>query len=258
MSERKTPVLEVRGLHATVEGEEILQGVDLSIQAGEMHVLMGPNGSGKSTLTNVLAGREGYKITAGEILLDGQNLAALSPEERAWAGLFLGFQYPSAVEGLSNTTFLREVVNAKRKREGKEPLDPLSFLRVLREEIVKIPMPEHLIRRNLNVGFSGGEKKLNEVLQLALLEPRLAVLDETDSGLDLDALRNVASAIHRQRTPERSFLLITHYQRLIGALEEAPDRVHIFAQGKIVRSGDATLAEQLEQVGYDALISEAA
>ena len=248
------PLFRARGLHARVGGKEILRGLDLELRPGELHVLMGPNGSGKSTLAALLAGRDDVEAQAGTAELAGQDLLSLEPEARAALGLFLAFQYPVEIPGLSNTTFLREIVNAKREREGEAPLDPMSFLRRLREEMARLSMDEALAKRALNSGFSGGEKKRNEVLQLALMAPRLAVLDETDSGLDIDALRLVAEAVNRLRSPERGFLVITHYRRLLEALDPPPDRVHIFAEGRILQSGGMELADQLEAEGYESLV----
>lgn len=248
----------LRGLVAEIDGRRILDGVDLDLPRGELHVLMGPNGSGKSTLASLLAGREGIDHLAGTAHLAGEDILALLPEERAARGLFLGFQYPVEIPGLSNATFLREAYNLRQARLGEPILDPLTFLRLLKKEAARLSIREDLVKRAVNSGFSGGEKKQNEVLQMALLQPSVAVLDETDSGLDVDALRLVADAIGALRTPERSFLVITHYRRILEMLAEPPERVHIFAKGRIVLSGGVELAGRLEAVGYEALIAEAA
>jgi len=242
-------MLEVRGLHVAVSGTEILRGVDLSVKAGEVHAIMGPNGSGKSTLTQVLAGHPAYTVTAGTATYDGKDLLALKPEERAREGLFLAFQYPVEIRGITNSYFLRSAVNAVRKHRGQEELDPLDFLQVLEEKLKAIGWDDTLMNRPVNEGFSGGEKKRNEILQLAVLEPRLALLDETDSGLDIDALKTVAQAVNKLRAPDRSFVIVTHYQRLLNFI--TPDVVHVLADGRIVKSGGADLAHQLEAKGYD-------
>jgi Fe-S cluster assembly ATP-binding protein len=242
-------MLEVRGLHVAVSGTEILRGVDLSVKAGEVHAIMGPNGSGKSTLTQVLAGHPAYTVTAGTATYDGKDLLALKPEERAREGLFLAFQYPVEIRGITNSYFLRSAVNAVRKHRGQEELDPLDFLAVLEEKLKAIGWDDTLMNRPVNEGFSGGEKKRNEILQLAVLEPRLALLDETDSGLDIDALKTVASAVNKLRAPDRSFVIVTHYQRLLNFI--TPDVVHVLADGRIVKSGGPDLAHQLEAKGYD-------
>lgn len=242
-------MLEVRGLHVAVNGTEILRGVDLSVKAGEVHAIMGPNGSGKSTLTQVLAGHPAYTVTAGSATYDGKDLLALKPEERAREGLFLAFQYPVEIRGITNSYFLRSAVNAVRKHRGQEELDPLDFLAVLEEKLKAIGWDDTLMNRPVNEGFSGGEKKRNEILQLAVLEPRLALLDETDSGLDIDALKTVANAVNTLRGPDRSFVIVTHYQRLLNFI--TPDVVHVLADGRIVKSGGADLAHQLEAKGYD-------
>ena len=242
-------MLEVRGLHVAVSGTEILRGVDLSVKAGEVHAIMGPNGSGKSTLTQVLAGHPAYTVTAGTATYEGKDLLALKPEERAREGLFLAFQYPVEIRGITNSYFLRSAVNAVRKHRGQEELDPLDFLAVLEEKLKAIGWDDTLMNRPVNEGFSGGEKKRNEILQLAVLEPRLALLDETDSGLDIDALKTVANAVNKLRAPDRSFVIVTHYQRLLNFI--TPDVVHVVADGRIVKSGGPDLAHELEAKGYD-------
>ena len=241
-------MIEIKNLHATVEGREILRGVNLSIGAGEVHAIMGPNGSGKSTLSYVLAGREGYQVTDGSVTLDGTDVLGLLPEERAALGVFLAFQYPVEIPGVTNTTFLREAVNALRRRRGQSDLDALQFVKFARQKAKSLNVGEDLLKRPVNAGFSGGEKKRNEVLQMALLEPRFAILDETDSGLDIDALRIVADGVNALRSPERALLVITHYQRLLDYI--VPDFVHVLAQGQIIRSGGKELALELEQTGY--------
>ncbi|HLS68637.1 MAG TPA: Fe-S cluster assembly ATPase SufC [Kiloniellales bacterium] len=249
-------MLEIRNLHATVEGTEILRGLNLSLPAGEVHAIMGPNGSGKSTLSYVLAGRDGYEVTEGEVLLRGQSILELEPEERAAAGVFLAFQYPIEIPGVPNTTFLKEAVNALRKARGEEPLDAMQFLKILRAKVRELGIPEDFLKRAVNAGFSGGEKKRNEILQMAMLEPALAVLDETDSGLDIDALKAVADGVNAMRSPDRSMLVITHYQRLLEYI--VPDRVHVLSQGRIVRSGGPELAAELEEKGYADIVEAAA
>ncbi len=241
-------MLEIKNLHATVDGKPILKGLDLEIGAGEVHAIMGPNGSGKSTLAHVLAGRDGYEVTEGSITFQGQDLLALKPEERAREGIFLAFQYPVEIPGVATMNFLKTAVNAVRKHRGQNELDAMEFLKLVRSKRDAIGISEEMLKRALNVGFSGGEKKRNEVLQMALLEPKLAVLDETDSGLDIDALRIVADGINALRSPERATLMITHYQRLLDYVQ--PDRVHVLAGGRIVRSGGKELALQLEKEGY--------
>jgi Fe-S cluster assembly ATP-binding protein len=242
-------MLEVRGLHVAVNGTEILRGVDLSVKTGEVHAIMGPNGSGKSTLAQVLAGHPAYTVTAGTATYDGKDLLALKPEERAREGLFLAFQYPVEIRGITNSYFLRSAVNAVRKHRGQEELDPLDFLQVLEEKLKAIGWDDTLMNRPVNEGFSGGEKKRNEILQLAVLEPRLALLDETDSGLDIDALKTVANAVNQLRAPDRAFVIVTHYQRLLNFIK--PDVVHVLADGRIVKSGGPDLAHELEAKGYD-------
>jgi Fe-S cluster assembly ATP-binding protein len=241
-------MLEIRNLHASVLNNEILRGIDLKVNAGEVHAIMGPNGSGKSTLAHILAGREGYQVTRGEVIYDGKNLLAMPPEERAREGVFLAFQYPVEIAGVSNTYFLRAALNAIRKHRGLDELDAMDFLKVVREKMKLLDMDETLMNRPVNEGFSGGEKKRNEVFQMAVLEPRLAILDETDSGLDIDALRTVADGINRLRSPERAIILVTHYQRLLNYV--VPDFVHVLSEGRIVRSGGKDLALELEERGY--------
>lgn len=249
-------MLQIRNLHAAVDGSEILKGLDLVIGAGEVHAIMGPNGSGKSTLSYVLAGREGYEVTQGEVLYKGRDLLALEPEERAAEGVFLAFQYPVEIPGVANTTFLRESLNAIRKHRGQPPLDAMQFLKLLREKTRKLGIADDMLKRAVNVGFSGGEKKRNEVLQMALLEPSLAVLDETDSGLDVDALRTVADGVNALRAAQRSMLVITHYQRLLTYI--VPDYVHVLFGGRIIRSGGKELAEEVEEKGYGTYTGAAA
>jgi Fe-S cluster assembly ATP-binding protein len=246
-----TPVLEIKDLHASVDGNEILKGVSLSIDAGETHAIMGPNGSGKSTLALILAGRDDYEITQGQVLYQGQDLLELSPEDRARAGLFLAFQYPVEIPGVSNTYFLKAALNATRKARGQQELDAVEFLKLVREKVKLVKLDDSLMNRPVNDGFSGGEKKRNEIFHMAVLEPTLAVLDETDSGLDIDALKIVAEGVNRLRSPERAFLVITHYQRLLNFI--VPDRVHVLVGGRIVRSGGKELALELEEKGYAAV-----
>jgi Fe-S cluster assembly ATP-binding protein len=242
-------MLSVRNLHAGVDGREILRGVDLEVKAGEIHAVMGPNGSGKSTLAQVLAGHPAYTVTAGEVVYEGQNLLELSPESRARAGVFLAFQYPVEIPGVSTAQFLKAAVNEIRTRQGQDELDAMEFLELLREKLKLVEMDQSFISRAVNEGFSGGEKKRNEILQLAVLAPRLAILDETDSGLDIDALRVVANGINRLRTPDTATILITHYQRLLNYI--TPDQVHVLFNGRIVKSGGKELALALEAHGYD-------
>ena len=241
-------LLEVRNLHAGVDGKEILRGVDLTLDAGEVHAIMGPNGSGKSTLAQVLAGRETFVVTEGQVLYEGQDLLAMSPEDRAVAGLFLAFQYPVEIPGVGNMYFLRTALNAVRRRRGLEELDAMDFLALAKEKLKLVEMDQKFMNRSVNEGFSGGEKKRNEILQMAVVDPKLAILDETDSGLDIDALRIIANGINSQRRSDRAILLITHYQRLLNYV--VPDRVHVMAEGRIVRSGNRQLALELEQKGY--------
>ncbi|HCR48041.1 MAG TPA: Fe-S cluster assembly ATPase SufC [Rhodothermales bacterium] len=242
-------MLVIKNLHAAVEGHEILRGVNLTVGPGEVHAIMGPNGSGKSTLASVLAGREEYEVTEGEVTFDGQALLEMEPDERACEGLFLAFQYPVELPGVNMTTFLRESVNSVRKYRGLEPLSGAAFLKLVKEKQALVEMKESLTNRSVNEGFSGGEKKRNEIFQMALLEPKLAVLDETDSGLDIDALRIVSNGVNALRNANRSFLVITHYQRLLDYI--VPDFVHVLVNGRIVKSGTKELALELEEKGYD-------
>jgi Fe-S cluster assembly ATP-binding protein len=249
-------MLEIKNLHAEVDGKEILKGISLSIAPGEIHAIMGPNGSGKSTLSYVLSGRDGYEVTGGEVLFNGENLLEMEPEERAAAGIFLAFQYPVEIPGVPNSTFLKEAVNALRKTRGESGLDAMQFMKLLRAKTKELGMKEEMLKRSVNTGFSGGEKKRNEMLQMAMLEPSLAILDETDSGLDIDALKAVADGVNAMRSPERSMLVITHYQRLLDYI--VPDHVHVLAGGKIVRSGGKELAAELEAKGYGEFTESAA
>jgi len=241
-------MLEIKNLHATVEGKEILKGIDLTIEAGEVHAIMGPNGSGKSTLSYVLTGREGYEVTEGEVLFKGKNLLDMEPDERAGEGVFLAFQYPVEIPGVPNTTFLKEAVNSVRRYRGEDELDAMQFVKLVREKTRQLSMGDDMLKRAVNVGFSGGEKKRNEALQMALLDPALAILDETDSGLDIDALKTVAETVNLLRRPDNALLVITHYQRLLDYI--LPDHVHVLAQGRIQRSGGKELAVELERNGY--------
>ena len=250
------PFLDVRALRVSVEGKEILTGLSLTVGPGEVHAIMGPNGAGKSTLAQTLAGREGYRVTGGSILLDGEELLEMSPEERACRGLFLGFQYPVEIPGVSNMYLLRSAVNAQRKAAGKPEINAAAFLKQARREAARLKLKPELLKRGVNKDFSGGEKKRNEILQLAVLQPRLAVLDETDSGLDIDALKVVASGIGALRDGQRAFVLITHYERILNLV--LPDRVHVLAGGRITRSGGAELVSELEASGYEAFLPEAA
>jgi Fe-S cluster assembly ATP-binding protein len=253
MTTNPTPLLQIKNLFASIQGRLILQGLNLEIPAGEVHAIMGPNGSGKSTLSHVLAGRPGYDIQ-GEVYLDGQDLLALEPEERAWLGVFLAFQYPVEIPGVSNTNFMRSAVNKVRSMRGLDPLEAGDFLKLMRQKAALVQLDASYLSRPVNLGFSGGEKKRNEIFQLAMLEPRLAILDETDSGLDIDALRIVAEGVNSLRNDQNSFLVITHYQRLLDYIR--PDYVHVLMDGRIVRSGDYTLALELEAKGYDWLRNE--
>ena len=248
-------MLEIRDLHATVEGQEILRGISLTVKRGEIHAIMGPNGSGKSTLAKVLAGHPAYEVTGGEVLFEGQNLLELAPDERARSGIFLAFQYPVEVPGVSNAQFLRLAYNEKMKHTGGEELDPLEFKDLLAERAQVVEMDAGLMSRSVNEGFSGGEKKRNEILQMAVLEPKLAVLDETDSGLDIDALRIVSEGVNKLRRPDNAVILVTHYQRLLNYI--VPDHVHVLYRGRIVRSGGKELALELEEKGYDWIKEEA-
>jgi Fe-S cluster assembly ATP-binding protein len=249
-------MLEIKNLHVAVDGKQILNGLDLVVNKGEVHAIMGPNGSGKSTLAYVMAGKDGYEATEGEILLDGENLLALAPDERAAMGLFLAFQYPLEIPGVATMTFLRTALNAQRKKRGLAELSTPEFLKKVRASADQLDIDTEMLRRGVNVGFSGGEKKRNEILQMALLEPRLAVLDETDSGLDIDALKVVADGVNRLRSPERAFVVITHYQRLLNHI--VPDVVHVLSRGRIVKTGGKELALELEAKGYAQYQDEAA
>lgn len=241
-------MLEIKDLRAEVGGKEILKGINLTINSGEVHAVMGPNGAGKSTLSYVLSGRDGYEVTGGSVLYKGQDLLDMAPDERACSGIFLAFQYPVEIPGVASATFLKTALNAQRKFRGEEELDAMQFLKLVREKTTELGISDDMLKRAVNVGFSGGEKKRNEVLQMSLLEPDLMLLDETDSGLDIDALKVAADGVNRLRSPERSALVITHYQRLLDYI--VPDFVHVLADGKIVKSGDKTLALELEEKGY--------
>jgi len=244
-------MLEIKGLTAEIDGKPILKGIDLVVPPGEVHAIMGPNGSGKSTLSYVLSGRDGYEVTGGEALFHSQDLLAMEPEERAAAGVFLAFQYPVELPGVGNATFLRTALNAIRRAKGEGELDAMQFLKLARERMKALSMNDEMLKRGVNVGFSGGEKKRNEILQMALLQPKLAILDETDSGLDIDALKIVADGVNAMRGPDFSALVITHYQRLLDYI--VPDRVHVLMGGRIVRSGGPELAKELEAQGYGAI-----
>jgi len=244
----KTPMLSIRGLRVQVEGKDILRDFDLEVQAGEVHAIMGPNGSGKSTLAHVLAGREGYEVVEGEVLYEGRDLLELSPEERAHAGIFLAFQYPIEIPGVNNIYFLKAALNSVRKARGEPELDAMDFMGLVKKRLEVLHMDERLLNRAVNEGFSGGEKKRNEIFQMAIMEPRLAVLDETDSGLDIDALKDVAEGVNALRGAERAIIVITHYQRILNYV--VPDRVHVLADSRIVRSGGRELALELEEQGY--------
>jgi len=241
-------MLKIENLHVRVAGKEILKGISLTVNAGEVHAIMGPNGAGKSTLGNVLAGRDGYEVTGGSVEFAGKPLLELDPEERAAAGMFLAFQYPVEIPGVNNTYFLRAALNAQRKQRGESELDSMQFLKLVREKLAVLHLKDELLHRAVNEGFSGGEKKRNEIFQMALLEPKLAILDETDSGLDIDALKMVADGVNAMRSPARAFVVITHYQRLLDYI--VPDFVHVLADGRIVESGDKSLAHRLEEHGY--------
>jgi Fe-S cluster assembly ATP-binding protein len=249
-------MLEIRGLAASINDKPILNGIDLTVPQGEVHAIMGPNGSGKSTLAYVLSGRDEYKVTAGGATFDGQDLLAMEPEARAAAGVFLAFQYPVELPGVGNANFLRTALNAQRRARGEAELDAIQFLKLARGELRRLAIADDMLKRNVNVGFSGGEKKRNEILQMAILRPRLAILDETDSGLDIDALKIVAEGVNALRGPDFSALVITHYQRLLDHI--VPDRVHVLAGGRILRSGGPELARELEATGYTDLVAEAA
>ncbi len=250
------PILRIQNLHASVDGKPILKGIDLELLPGEVHAIMGPNGSGKSTLAHVLAGRSGYEITDGQVLYKGQDLLALEPEVRAREGVFLAFQYPVEIPGVNNSYFLRAALNAVRKHRGQQELDAMEFLTLVKKRMAELEMPAELLQRPVNQGFSGGEKKRNEILQMAVLEPDLAILDETDSGLDIDALRLVAEGVNTLKQEHHAVLVVTHYQRLLDYL--VPDRVHVLSAGRIVRSGGKELALELEQKGYGWLTGEPA
>ncbi|BBD80060.1 iron-sulfur cluster assembly ATPase protein SufC [Aerosticca soli] len=241
-------MLKIENLHVRIEGKDILKGLNLVVDAGEVHAIMGPNGAGKSTLGAVLAGREGYEVTAGSVTFEGRDLLAMTPEERAAAGVFLAFQYPVEIPGVNNTYFLRAALNAQRKARGEPELDAMQFLKLVREKLKVMRISEELLHRAVNEGFSGGEKKRNEIFQMAVLEPKLGILDEIDSGLDIDALRQVAAGVNALRAPVRSFIVVTHYQRLLDYIE--PDFVHVMIDGRIVQSGDKQLAHKLEAQGY--------
>lgn len=241
-------MLEIVNLHAKIEDKEILKGLSLKINKGEVHSIMGPNGSGKSTLASILAGKEDYEITEGDIIFNGESILEMSPEERAQEGVFLAFQYPIEIPGVSNSYFLREALNSIRKSKGQDPLKPVEFIKIAKEKIKDLKMNESLLNRSLNEGFSGGEKKRNEILQMSILDPMMAILDETDSGLDIDALQIVADGVNALKNDEKSFLVITHYQRLLNYI--VPDYVHVLVDGRIVKSGDKSLALELESKGY--------
>ncbi|MFL6653365.1 MAG: Fe-S cluster assembly ATPase SufC [Sulfurifustis sp.] len=248
-------MLSIKNLHAAVDGKAILKGIDLEVKAGEVHAIMGPNGSGKSTLAHVLAGRDGYEVTAGSVTYMGKDLLSVSAEQRAREGIFLGFQYPVEISGVSNIYLLKAALNAIRKHRGEEELDAIDFLARVREKLKLVEMKEDFLYRSVNEGFSGGERKRNEILQMAVLEPWLALLDETDSGLDIDALKIVANGVNALRAPDRAIILVTHYQRLLNYI--VPDCVHVLAHGRIVKSGDKSLAQELERRGYGWVEAEA-
>ncbi len=247
-------MLKIKNLHVKADDKEILRGIDLTVEPGEVHSIMGPNGSGKSTLAQVLAGRDIYEVTEGQILFDGKDVLELEPEERACEGIFMAFQYPVEIPGVSNTYFLKAAINAIRRHRGEQEMDAMEFLELVREKIELLHIDEELLKRPVNEGFSGGEKKRNEIFQMAMLEPRLAILDETDSGLDIDALKTVAEGVNALRSPDRAIIVVTHYQRLLNYI--VPDFVHVLYQGKIVKSGDKQLALELEEKGYSWLEGE--
>jgi Fe-S cluster assembly ATP-binding protein len=249
-------MLTIKNLHVTVDGKEIIRGLELDVKAGEVHAIMGPNGSGKSTLAHVLAGRDNYEVTEGEVLYEGNNLLEMAAEDRAREGIFLGFQYPVEIPGVNNTYFLKAALNAGRKHRGLEELDALDFIKLVKEKLEVLHIDESLLQRAVNVGFSGGEKKRNEVFQMAVLEPRLAILDETDSGLDIDALKDVAHGVNALRSEDRAIVLVTHYQRLLNYI--VPDFVHILSDGRIIKSGGRELALEVEEEGYSELRRNAA
>ncbi len=242
-------MLQIKNLHASVGGKEILKGLNLTINTGEVHAIMGPNGAGKSTLSNIIAGRDGYEVTSGSITYKNKDLLDMSPEERAWEGVFLAFQYPVEIPGVNNTYLLKAGINAKRKHQGLDELDAFDFMRIVKEKAKLVELDPSFLNRSVNEGFSGGEKKRNEIFQMAVLEPSLALLDETDSGLDIDALRIVAGGVNKLRSPDRAIVMITHYQRLLNYIE--PDFVHVLADGVIQKTGDKSLALELEEHGYD-------
>lgn len=248
-------MLSIKNLHASIEGNEILRGINLEVKAGEVHAIMGPNGSGKSTLASVLAGREEYEVTEGEVIFQGKNLLELSPEDRAREGVFLAFQYPVEIPGVSTTNFLRTAVNQVREYRGLEPLDAVKFLSVMKEKMKLVEIDQKLLSRSLNEGFSGGEKKRNEIFQMTMLEPTLSILDETDSGLDIDALRIVSNGVNKLKSPNNATIVVTHYQRLLDYI--VPDYVHVLYKGRIVKSGSKELALELEEKGYDWIKEEA-
>jgi Fe-S cluster assembly ATP-binding protein len=254
MKDNKQPILEIRELNAGVEGKQILKGINLTIHAGEAHAIMGPNGSGKSTLAAILAGREGYSVTSGSVLYCGQDLLEMDPEERAREGVFLAFQYPVEIPGVNSTYFLKSALNEIRKHRGLSELDAMEFLTLVKDKVRLLELSDDLLRRSVNEGFSGGEKKRNEIFQMAVLEPKLAVLDETDSGLDIDALKIVSNGVNKLRRPDNAQLVITHYQRLLDYI--VPDFVHVLVDGRIVRTGDKRLALELEEKGYDWILKE--
>jgi Fe-S cluster assembly ATP-binding protein len=248
-------MLEIKNLHASVDGKEILKGLTLNVGAGEVHAIMGPNGSGKSTLSYVLAGRAGYEVTGGSVIYKGEDLTALSPDQRASKGVFLAMQYPVEIPGVTTLTFLKTALNAQRRARGEKEVDAVGVLRLVREKAAALKVPEEMLKRALNVGFSGGEKKRLEILQMALFQPALAILDETDSGLDIDALKQVAEGVNALRAPDRAMLVITHYQRLLDYI--VPDRIHVLAKGRIIKEGGKELAHELEAKGYEQIVKDA-